>query len=316
MTLAVVTGAAGFIGSHVGQALAERGLSVIGTDFMSSDDRWKNLERARIDAFVEPEALAEWIAARPSGEIAAVFHQGACSATTEHDADYMMRRNYHYSVELAAAAARINVPFVYASSASVYGNTFVQGTDERAEDPLNVYAYSKYLFDRHVRRFLWNGPNTVTGLRYFNVYGEHEGHKGRMASVIHGFREQAQRDGVIRLFEGSGGFSNGEQRRDFVDVNDVVAVNLFFAFDRPANVIVDVGTGNPQPFNAIATVVADRYGAQIDYIPMPADLLGRYQHWTSARMRDLADAGWDHDRFTPLADGVVRVLEWLDAHDA
>jgi ADP-L-glycero-D-manno-heptose 6-epimerase len=318
MSVAVVTGAAGFIGSHLAEALARRGHVVVASDHMTSDDRWRNLDAAGIAHFVKPDRLADTLLSGRFGDIAAVFHQGACSDTTERDAAFVFERNYHSSVELLDVAQRLSVPFVYASSASVYGNSFRIGSMEREEAPLNTYAYSKLLFDRYIRqRFAEERTAGIVGLRYFNVYGEREGHKGRMASVVHHFWGQARADGEVRLFEGTGEYGDGEQRRDFVYVDDVVAANLHFGLDAPTFAICDVGTGEPRAFNDIARVVQERTGCRITYIPFPADLVGRYQHWTCADSATLAAAGFPAGhRFTPLETGVGNVLSWLEARNA
>jgi ADP-L-glycero-D-manno-heptose 6-epimerase len=313
MSVAVVTGAAGFIGSHLAQSLQKNGLSVVGSDFMGDDERWRNLAAAGIEDFVSPEELPEELRSGRLRDVVAIFHQGACSDTTEQDADFMFRRNYQASVTLLDVAQELRVPFVYASSASVYGNTFVQGSEQRIESPLNTYAYSKLLFDRYVRsRFGEWRSAPIVGLRYFNVYGERERHKGRMASVVHHFWSQARVDGCVRLFEGSGGFGNGEQCRDFIYVGDIVAANLHFGFTAPTFGICDVGTGKPRPFNAIARCVQERTGCEIQYIPFPSDLEGKYQHWTCADVSTLNALGFPSQyEFTPLERGVGNVLDWL-----
>jgi ADP-L-glycero-D-manno-heptose 6-epimerase len=290
----------------------------VGSDFLSSDERWRNLRHAQISDFVEPAELPEQLMSGRLRSTSAIFHQGACSDTTARNATFVLERNYHGSVALAAAAQHLGVPFVYASSASVYGNSFEPGTTERSERPINLYAYSKLLFDRYVRANLMRPEcSPVIGLRYFNVYGEGEAHKGRMASVVYHFREQALASGEIHLFEGSGGFGDGEQCRDFVYVDDIVRVNLFFGLEQPTSGIVDVGTGEARPFNAVAEAVRRRIPSVVSYVPFPADLEGRYQHWTAADLTGLHKAGFPQDHeFTPIEVGIVNVLDWLEADDA
>jgi ADP-L-glycero-D-manno-heptose 6-epimerase len=318
MTKVLVTGAAGFIGSHLAQELAERGMFVVGSDYMSADDRWRNLELAQLNDFVEPAALTAELQSGRLRDVAAIFHQGACSDTTERDAAFMFDRNFRQPVALLEAAQSLEIPFVYASSASVYGNSFDFATGARHEAPLNTYAYSKLLFDRFVRSTYAEARTAaIVGLRYFNVYGEREEHKGRMASVVHHFFGQARSTGQVRLFEGTGSFADGEQRRDFVYVRDVVAANLHFGFGASHFTICDVGTGAPRAFNDIARVVQARTGCEIAYIPFPEDLRGRYQHWTSADLTALRTAGFPSDyQFTSLETGVNNVIDWLERTDA
>jgi ADP-L-glycero-D-manno-heptose 6-epimerase len=311
----VVTGVAGFIGSTLSQRLARDGASVVGSDHLTSDERWRNVEYGRVDDFVHPGRLAELITEGAFGPLSAIFHQGACSDTTERDGQLMMERNVEATKALIGAAQRAGVPIVYASSASVYGNHAETLEDEVNEAPLNLYAYSKLLVDRYVRRSVLPSVGApVVGLRYFNVFGERESHKGRMASVVHHFRRQAIETGTIRLFQGTGGYPDGEQRRDFVFVDDVVAVNLHHGLQRPGfSGIVNVGTGQARSFNDIANIVLQRVGGQIEYIPFPVDLIGRYQHFTEADLGRLHASGFpvDHE-FVPLEVAVPRVLQHLD----
>ena len=230
----VVTGAAGFIGSNIVKALSERGEhDVLAVDDLKQGDKFLNLVDADVADYLDHEEfLREVSDGSFDGALAAIVHQGACSDTTEPDGRYMMQNNYRYSRELFEFCVDEEIPYVYASSAAVYGAGTDFREDRACESPLNVYGYSKFLFDEYVRRNWSNRSSQVVGLRYFNVYGPREQHKGRMASVAFHFFNQYRANGKVRLFEGSGGYGNGEQRRDFVSVEDVVKVNLFF-LDNP-----------------------------------------------------------------------------------
>jgi len=292
---------------------------VIASDFLASDERWQNLEHSLAGDLVEPPRVASLLERGAFGDVQTVFHQGACSDTTNRDGHYMMERNYHASVELANAAIAAGVGFVYASSASVYGLAQRCVEDEAYESPLNLYAFSKLLFDRYVRQHrLGSAPTPVVGLRYFNVYGEREMFKDRMASVVHHFRRQIKATGVVKLFSGSGGYGPGEQRRDFVYVGDVIAVNRFFGLEPSGtNGIYNVGTGEARAFNDLANAVIGELGGTIEYVPFPDDLVGRYQHFTEADLTALRSSGFPPEhRFTRLEDGVVHVVRYLEANDA
>jgi ADP-L-glycero-D-manno-heptose 6-epimerase len=257
-----------------------------------------------------------------------VLHQGACSDTLERDARYMMANNYRYSVERLAHCQVNDVPMLYASSASVYGGGRVFREKREHEAPLNVYGYSKLLFDQHVRRVLPERTAQIAGFRYFNVYGPREQHKGRMASVVHHFVRQFRADGRVRLFEGSGGYAAGEQRRDFVSVDDVVRVNLDFLAHPSRSGIFNLGTGRARSFNDVAAAVinACRAGAprsvaelvadgSIVYVPFPPDLEGRYQSFTEADLSALRQAGYAAPMLS-VEEGVQRYVESLRSPDA
>ena len=326
----VVTGAAGFIGSNLVKALSDRGEhEVLAVDDLKQGDKFVNLVDSDIADYLDKDDfLRELANGAFDGALAAISHQGACSDTTETDGRYMMQNNYRYSRELFEFCIDEEVPFVYASSAAVYGAGPDFREERECESPLNLYGYSKFLFDEYVRRNWPERSSQVVGLRYFNVYGAHEQHKGRMASVAFHFFNQYRASGKVRLFEGSGGYADGEQRRDFVSVEDAVTVNLYFLDHPRQSGIFNVGTGAAQSFNdvAVATVNACRRHANepplaladmqrqgvIEYIPFPPELAGKYQSYTQADISALREAGYSAPLMT-VEEGVARYVETLIA---
>jgi ADP-L-glycero-D-manno-heptose 6-epimerase len=324
----IVTGAAGFIGSNLVKALNARGeTEIVAVDNLTHGDKFRNLADCSIADYLDKEAfLGQLGAGAFDGEIAAVLHQGACSDTMENDGRYMLENNYRYSAELLEYCQAEEIPFIYASSAAVYGAGPAFREDPAAERPLNVYGYSKFLFDNLVRRRWRDNTAQVVGLRYFNVYGPREAHKGRMASVAFHFFNQYRIEGCVKLFEASGGYAAGEQRRDFVSVDDVVAVSLHFLEHPEGAGIFNVGTGHAQTFNdvAVATVNAVRASQGeaaldldqmlskrlIEYVPFPAGLKDKYQSFTQADLTRLRAAGY-RAPFLTVEQGVSRYVDWL-----
>ena len=309
----VVTGGAGFIGSNLARTLAERGRDdVLVVDDLENGHKFVNLRDLPIADYLDKAVFLERMADDAFvASLDAVLHQGACSTTTEWNGRYLMENNYSYSRTLLHRCLEHRVPFIYASSAAVYGASAAFSEDPDNEQPLNVYAYSKLQFDRYVRRIAARPASQVVGLRYFNVYGPGEQHKGSMASVAFHCNEQLLAGGEVRLFAGSGGYADGEQRRDFVYVDDVCAVNLWFLDNPGVSGVFNTGTGRAQTFNEVANAVIAFHGrGAIRYIPFPERLEGAYQNFTQADLAALRATGCDVD-FRPVEDGVRRYLSHL-----
>lgn len=308
----IVTGGAGFIGSNIVDGLNQWGKTdILVVDHLIKGDKFLNIRDLAIADFMDKEAFRDHL--RKGGvrgtRIKAIFHQGACSDTMEYDGRYMMDNNFTYSKELLHFALEGNIPFIYASSAAVYGasTTFTEHPDFEA--PLNVYGYSKLLFDRYVERLRPQIKSTVAGLRYFNVYGPRENHKGRMASMVYQLYQQLLATGMVQLFEGSGGYDHGEQRRDFISVGDVVRVNLFLAKQKRRQGVFNVGTGQSRSFNDIARHLCACVGSgTIHYKPMPETLAKKYQNFTEADISRLRGVGFDKP-FTSLEKGIDTFIQ-------
>jgi ADP-L-glycero-D-manno-heptose 6-epimerase len=322
----IVTGGAGFIGSNLIRELNAFGITdILVVDHAGGSGKEQNLQGARYTAYLDKAEFRRAFNENALGvsTIEAILHQGACANTLEDNDAYMMDNNFAYSKELLAFATRQSIPVVYASTAAVYGlsgpGKFTPTIEN--ERPLNIYGASKLAFDNHVRGLLAAGqvPTTAVGLRYFNVYGPREWHKGRMASVIHHFTRQMKEQGKVSLFAGTGGYGNGEQRRDFVFVRDLAHINMFFAQVGPYapaagaarkiyQGVVNAGSGASRTFNEVARALMKIHGeAAIEYIPFPADLEGRYQHFTEADLTGLRELGYGAE-MTGFEEGVAQTF--------
>ena len=323
----VVTGACGFIGANLVKALNERGISdIIAVDNLTNADKFRNLADCEIADYMDKHEFLEMVeSGQFDGVVEAILHQGACSDTMETDGRYMMANNYRYSLAMLDFCSEQEISFLYASSASVYGGGGEFREEREFESPLNVYGYSKFLFDQVVRRRLAGTDSQVAGFRYFNVYGPREQHKGRMASVAFHHFNQYRADGKVRLFAGHDGYGNGEQRRDFVYVGDVVKVNMDFLESRRSG-IYNLGTGRAQSFNELAAATVNACRALegkpalplaelvaqgiIEYIPFPDALKGKYQSFTEADLAELRGAGYE-EAFATVEEGVAEYVKWL-----
>lgn len=332
----VVTGAAGMIGSNIVHGLNALGHDdVIAVDDLTDGPKYRNLLSARISDYFDKTEFYSRFARGDFGKVDVVLHQGACSDTMEHNGRFMLDTNYRCSKDLLDACQAQGTRLLYASSAATYGGSDTFREEPPFEQPLNVYGYSKLLFDNVVRRMLpaaQSGQTAqVAGFRYFNVYGPREQHKGRMASVAFHNVNQFREAGKVKLFGEYGGYVAGGQTRDFISVDDVVAVNLWFLQNPDKSGIFNLGTGRAQPFNDVAVAVVNASRAAkgepalpladlvklglIEYIPFPDALVGKYQCYTQADMTRLRAAGCDH-RFADVATGVTRYVEWLGRQKA
>ena len=327
----IVTGGAGFIGSNLVKALNGRGVeNIMVVDNLTDAEKIKNLSDLKIVDYMDQHEFYDFMV--DGGEldsVSAVFHQGACSDTMATDGEYVLHNNFTYSKALFHFSKRHQAPFIYASSAAVYGNGSVFVEQPENESALNAYAWSKLLFDDYIRgQHAHDIPIGIqcAGLRYFNVYGPREFHKGRMASVAWHCYNQYQEDHNVRLFSGSDGYADGEQVRDFVYVDDVVGVNLFLWKNPGVSGLFNVGTGRCQSFNDVALAVinhcrqsrgkemltlAEAVATQeITYIAMPDALIGKYQSYTQADLSQLKSTGFSGS-FDNVNQGIAKYIAWL-----
>ena len=308
----IVTGGAGMIGSNIVQGLNQSGRDdIIVIDDLKDGKKFWNISDLNISDYLDKnDYLAMVKDGKDLGKINAIYHEGACSVTTEWNGQYMMENNFEYSKVLLHYCLDRKIPYFYASSAAIFGDGTVFLEDPKNENPINVYGYSKYLFDQYVRRHESVFESQVVGFRYFNVYGPREQHKGSMASVAFHLNNQIEAGENPKLFEGSGGYGNGEQRRDFIFVGDTVKVNLWMLENPEVSGIFNIGTGKSQTFNDVAESVIDYHGkGEIEYIPFPGHLKGSYQSFTEADLTNLRNAGYDTP-FLTVQEGVADYMEW------
>ena len=304
-----VTGGAGFIGSNIIKGLNDAGeAEILVVDNLSNGEKHLNLNSLSIADYIDKNDYLSNLDKLQN--VSTVFHQGACSSTTEQDGKYMMFNNYEYSKILLNYCLKNKIDFIYASSAAVYGNGEKGFIEEReSEYPLNVYGFSKFAFDNYVRRILPKAESQVMGLRYFNVYGPQENHKGRMASVAFHLFHQLQETGKMKLFEGSAGFN-----RDFIHVADTVKINLHF-YESKTSGIFNAGTGKTRSFEDIATTLQHLHGSgELENIPFPEELRGKYQKFTEAGLNNLRSAGFTEE-FMSLEEGVRQYYQQLSDTD-
>ena len=309
----IVTGGAGFIGSNQVKQLNEMGREdIIVVDDLTDGTKFKNIADCAIMDYIDKDEFLTKINRLADQHIDIIFHQGACSTTTEWDGKYMMENNYTYTKKLFKFCVKERIPFVYASSAAVYGGNEVFKETPENEAPLNVYGYSKLLFDQYVRQNQDKINSQVVGLRYFNVYGPREQHKGSMASVAWHLNNQIKETGKVKLFEGCDGYENGEQQRDFVYVGDVVNVNHWLMENPQVGGIFNLGTGSAQTFNDVANAVLAWHGeGELEYIPFPEHLIGRYQSYTEADISALRSAGYTNE-FRTVEQGTREYLDLIN----
>lgn len=316
----LVTGGAGFIGSALVHELNQRGCEqIVISDFLETSEKWRNLTPLRFNDYLEADDLLRRLQNNSLGRFDAIFHLGACSATTEQDASYLIRNNFEYTKDLAGYALAHDSRFVYASSAATYGDG-AQGMNDTEQEierfrPLNMYGYSKHLFDLYAKRHGWF--NKIAGLKYFNVFGPNEDHKGDMRSLVHKSFAQVLETGSIRLFKSyRPDFADGEQKRDFLYVKDAVAMTLHLGANPQANGLFNLGSGEAHSWNQLATAVfaALEREPSIEYIEMPEVLRGKYQYFTQACIGRIRAAGYSAP-MTPLNTAVRDyVLHYLIPH--
>lgn len=315
----IVTGGAGFIGSNLVKGLNEQGFrDILLVDNLGHSEKFKNLIGLQFSDYIHKTdfllKLKEGFYDKMS--IEAVFHEGACSDTMEYDCNYMMSNNYEYSKELLHFCLNRRIPFLYASSASTYGSGsqgFTEG--DVCEGALNIYAFSKLAFDRYVRQIMPKATSQVVGLKYFNVFGPQEHHKGKMASIVYQLYKQLQEHDKVRLFKGIDGYENGEQKRDFVYVKDLVKVNLAFFQQKLPSGIYNCGTGQARSFNDVAkTLIELKQSGEVEYVDFPEVLRGKYQSFTQADLTHLLQAGYTGG-FMSLEEAVTDYVQLLQESD-
>ncbi len=305
----ILTGGAGFIGSAFLWKLNQEGLDdIIVVDHLDKTDKWKNLRKKRFNDYIEKDQFINLLESDKFTNVDTIFHIGACSSTTEKDANYIMSNNYSYSMRIAQWCEKNNARLIYASSAATYGDG-KQGYNDQVDlvnlQPMNIYGYSKHLFDMWL--YKKGLLNKFTGFKYFNVFGSNEYHKGDMKSVICKSYKQIKDTGKLKLFKSyKKGIAHGMQMRDFVYIKDVLNVMFFFYQNKSLKGLYNLGTGKARSFNDLANAVFHAMGlkTKIKYIPMPLDLRDRYQYFTEAQLQKLKEAEYTKD-FHTLEDGIA-----------
>lgn len=323
----IVTGGAGFIGSNIIRQLNAKGYeNILVVDNLKKGYKFTNIVNCKIKDYCDKTDFLDMIVSdlnhcalnarvklfNHPNEIEAIIHQGACSDTTEWNGQYVMNNNYEYSKAILHFAIRHRIPFIYASSAAVYGKNKEFIEEYQYEQPMNIYGYSKFLFDQYVRKHLFCTKSQIVGLRYFNVYGPYETHKGPMTSIMFQNYQQFKKERTLKLFGSYDGFSEGEQMRDFIHVEDVVRINLWFLDHPDISGIFNCGTGIPCSFRSVATAMLDFYKlGEIQYIKFPNHLKHHYQSYTQANLEKLRKIGCNIN-FKDIKTGVISYLKWLD----
>lgn len=310
----VVTGAAGFIGSNLIKGLNARGITdILAVDDLTDGRKYRNLAVVRYRDYMDHQDFLKKIAREDAfdEDIDAIFHQGACSDTTEWNGQMMMKNNYDYSKAVLHYCLRKSISFIYASSAAVYGANPVFDDRDPHQLPLNVYGYSKWQFDQYIEPFLKTAHSQIVGLRYFNVYGPHENHKGKMASVAFHLMNQLENTNTVKLFSSYGNYDDGEHKRDFIFVDDVVKMNMWFYHNPKKSGVFNCGTGEARCFNDIAKkLIALKQSGKLEYISFPDALKGAYQCFTQANLTALRAVGYS-ETFTPLEQGLEKYFHWF-----
>ena len=316
----IVTGGYGFIGSNIIKNLNNKGLqNIIVIDNLENGYKFKNLVNSKIinyfDKNIELMTLKKEIFDHHNispEKITAVFHQGACSATTQWDGKYMMNNNFECSKKWLHFCVQYKIPFIYASSAAVYGNSNKFIENEKYEKPVNIYGYSKLIFDQYVRRIIPIAQSQIVGLRYFNVYGPHEDHKKGMSSVAYHHYQEFKKNKTLTLFGAYDNYESGQQMRDFISVDDVAKVNMWFLENPNVSGIFNCGTGKAKTFNCVANTILQYFACgKINYIKFPEKLKKHYQSYTEADITKLRNVGCSL-HFRSVEDGIKDYLIWLE----
>ncbi|MDR3691626.1 MAG: ADP-glyceromanno-heptose 6-epimerase [Fimbriimonas sp.] len=310
----ILTGGAGFVGSNILKRLNQMGEDdIVVVDNLRKSDKYRNLVGTSFRDYIDKEEFLQRLSNGDFTGVRGIIHEGACTDTMEYDGKYMLANNFEYSKQLLNYCVANKSRFIYASSAAVYGHTELACESDGTEAPLNVYGYSKLLFDQYVKRVMPHAQSTIVGLRYFNVYGPGESHKGKMSSMVVQFYNQIMATGSARLFGGYGAYGPGQQTRDFVYVKDIVDINLHFWERDVTKTIVNAGSGRSRTWNDLANAVIAATGCgKIEYIDFPTTLADKYQFNTRADLSLLRSHGFTKQTHT-LEEGVVDYIGMLQS---